>query len=150
MPIRGRLFRKYAIYFASVVTAGVLASGLISLAFSYRDTRMLVDALHREKASSAAATIDQYLRTIESHLRAGLLTPGIAPAHAVDDEQQQELIKLLRINSAVVEAAWVDSRGTERMRLSRIAPDVLDGSKNRLDDPVIAAARTRKTGFGSV
>jgi hypothetical protein len=42
MPIRGRLFRKYAVYFAAVVTLGVLASGLAGLAFSYRDTRVLV------------------------------------------------------------------------------------------------------------
>ena len=55
MPIRGRLFHKYALYFASVVVIGVLASGLIGLGFSYRDTRVLVDELHREKARSAAA-----------------------------------------------------------------------------------------------
>ena len=54
----GSLFRKYALYFASLVTLGLLASGLTSLAFSYRDNRALVDALHREKAGSAAASID--------------------------------------------------------------------------------------------
>ena len=37
MPIPGRLFRKYAAYFAAVVTLGVLASGLVSLAFSYQE-----------------------------------------------------------------------------------------------------------------
>ena len=150
MPIRGRLFHKYALYFASVVVIGVLASGLIGLGFSYRDTRVLVDELHREKARSAAATIDQYLRTIESHLRAALLALPVAPADTAHDEQHQELIKLLRINSAVVEAAWIDAGGIERLRLSRIAPDVLRGSRNRSGDAVVIAARMRKTGFGTV
>lgn len=150
MPIRRRLFQKYALYFASVVVVGVLASGLIGLGFSYRDTRVLVDELHREKARSAAATIDQYLRTIESHLRAALLTLPAASADTAPDEQHQELIKLLRINSAVVEAAWVDAGGIERLRLSRIAPDVLRGSRDRSGDAVVTAARMRKTGFGTV
>lgn len=150
MPTRGRLIRKYATYFAAVVTLGVLASGLVGLAFSYRDTRVLVDDLHREKARAAATIIDQYLRTIESHLRAALLAPAIGPPGGALDEQHHELIKLLRINSAVGEAAWINADGLERVRLSRIAPDVLDGSRDRSADPLIVAARTRKTVFGSV
>lgn len=150
MPIRGRLFRKYAAYFAAVVTLGVLASGLVSLAFSYRDTRLLVNELHLEKARVAATSIEQYLRTVESHLRAALLAPPVAHSGTAPDEQHQELIKLLRINSAVVDAAWIDASGTERLRLSRIAPDVLRGTRDRSSDPVITAAKTRKTAFGAV
>ncbi len=150
MPIRGRLVRKYAAYFAAVVTLGVLASGLVSLAFSYRDTRVLVDDLHREKARAAATVIDQHVRTIESHLRAALLAPAIGPPASSFDEQHQELIKLLRVNSAVGEAAWINAEGLERVRLSRIAPDLLDGSRDRSADPLIVAARTRKTAFGTV
>lgn len=150
MPIQGRLFRKYAAYFAAVVTLGVLASGLVSLAFSYRDTRLLVNELHREKARVAATSIEQYLRTVESHLRAALLAPPVAHSGTALDEQHQELIKLLRINSAVVEAAWIDASGTERLRLSRIAPDVLRGTRERSGDPVVVAARARKTAFGTV
>ena len=150
MPVRGRLVRKYAAYFAAVVTLGVLASGLASLAFSYRDTRVLVDDLHREKARAAAIVIDQYLRTIESHLRAALLAPPVAPPGGALDEQHQELIKLLRINSAVGEAAWINAEGLERVRLSRIAPEVLDGSRDRSADPVIVAAKESKTAFGTV
>lgn len=149
MPIRGRLLRKYAAYFAAVVTLGVLASGLVSFAFSYRDTRVLVNELHREKARAAAA-IEQYLRTVESHLRAALLALPAAHPDTALNEQHQEFIKLLRINSAVVEAAWIDANGAERLRLSRIAPDVLRGSRDRAADPVIIAARARKTAFGAV
>ncbi|MDH5535238.1 MAG: hypothetical protein OEZ08_06660 [Betaproteobacteria bacterium] len=114
MPVRGRLFQKYAAYFAAVVTLGVLASGLASLAFNYRDTRLLVDELHREKARVAATSIDQYLRTIEDHLRAALLAPPVAQPDGAPDEQHRELIKLLRISSAVVEAPRIDAGGTER------------------------------------
>ncbi|MDB5921637.1 MAG: ATPase [Betaproteobacteria bacterium] len=150
MPMRGRLFRKYAAYFAGVVTLGVLTSGLVSLAFSYRDTRLLMNALHLEKARVAATSIEQYLRTIESHLRAALLAHTVTREDAALDEQHQELIKLLRINSAVIEAAWVDAAGTERLRLSRIAPDVLRGTRDRSADPMIIAAGAGKTTFGTV
>src|SRR6476620_6618655 len=122
MPMRGRLFRKYAAYFAGVVALGVLTSGLVSLAFSSQDTRLLVNELHLEKARVAATSIEPYLRTIESHRRAELLVHTVAREDAGLDEQHQELIKLLRINSAVTEAAWIDASGTERLRLSRIAP----------------------------
>jgi signal transduction histidine kinase/CheY-like chemotaxis protein len=150
MLMRGRLFRKYAAYFAGVVTLGVLTSGLLSLALSYRDTRLLVNELHLEKARVAATSIEQYLRTIESHLRAALLAHAVSRQDAELDEQHQELIKLLRINSAVIEAAWIDASGTERLRLSRIAPDVLRGTRDRSADPVIVAARAGKTTFGTV
>jgi signal transduction histidine kinase/CheY-like chemotaxis protein len=150
MPTRGRLFRKYAAYFAGVVALGVLTSGLVSLAFSYRDTRQLVDELHLEKARVAATRIEQYLRTIESHLRAALLAHAVARQDTALDEQHQELIKLLRIDSAVIEAAWIDAGGTERLRLSRIAPDVLRGTRERSADPLIVAAAAGKTTFGPV
>ncbi len=150
MPVRGRLFQKYAAYFAAVVTLGVLASGLVSLAFGYRDTRLLVDELHREKARVAATSIDHYLRTIESHLRAALLASPVALPDVAPDEQHRELIKLLRINPAVVEAAWIDAGGTERLRLSRIAPDVLRGTRDRSTEPVVKSAKTHGTAFGAV
>jgi signal transduction histidine kinase/CheY-like chemotaxis protein len=150
MPTRGRLFRKYAAYFAGVVALGVLTSGLVGLAFSYRDTRQLVDELHLEKARVAATRIEQYLRTIESHLRAALLAHAVARGDTAIDEQHQELIKLLRIDSAVIEAAWIDAGGTERLRLSRIAPDVLRGTRDRSVDPLIVAAAAGKTTFGPV
>lgn len=144
------LFQKYAAYFSAVVAVGVLVSGLAELVFSYRETRTLVEELHREKARSAASSIDQYLRTVESHLRAALIAPASAHPDAALSAQQQELIKLLRINSAVVDAAWIDAAGTERLRLSRIAPDVLRGTRVRLADPVIVAAKAHKTAFSKV
>jgi signal transduction histidine kinase len=150
MPIRGRLFQKYAAYFAIVITLGVLASGLVSLAFSYRDTRALMNELHREKARVVATNIEQYLRTIESHLRAALLPPLVAHPDSSLDEQHQELIKLLRINPAVVEASWVNATGSEQLRLSRIAPDVLRSTRDRSADPTVVVAKARKVAFGSV
>jgi len=144
------LFRKYAAYFAAVVTLGVLASGLVGIAFTFRDTRALVQELHLEKARVAAISIEQYLRTIESHLRAALLASAAVHPDAGLDDQRQELVKLLRTNSALVDVAWIDAGGTERLRLSRIAPDVLQGSRDRSADPLVVAARAGKTAFGAV
>jgi hypothetical protein len=68
----GRLFRKYAVYLAALLSIALLASGLTGLFFSYRDTRALVDELEREKARAAASRIEQYIRAIESQLRGAL------------------------------------------------------------------------------
>jgi signal transduction histidine kinase/ActR/RegA family two-component response regulator len=98
----------------------------------------------------ASTRIDQYLRTIESHLRAALLTHVAGRQDGAAHEEHQELIKLLRINSAVTEAAWIDGRGVERLHLSRIAPDILLGTRDRSRDPMVVGAKAGRTAFGTV
>lgn len=146
---RGRLFRKYVGYFAGLLSVALLASGATGLYFSYRDTRALVDELQREKARAAAARIEQYLHTVENQLRSAVaLRRGEEPPDP--DQQYLELLRLLRLAPAVADAAWIDAGGRERVRVSRIARDMVDGSIDRSHEPGFTAAAAGRTWYGEV
>src|SRR6185295_8048266 len=104
--LQGRLFRKYAGYLAGVLSIALLGSGLLSLYFSYRDTRALVDELQFEKARDAAARIEQFVRTVESQVRGA--TSAVRVSNAVDFAQQRlDFLRLMRLVPAVVGVAWI-------------------------------------------
>jgi signal transduction histidine kinase len=137
--LRGTLFRKYAAYFAGLVSVALLASGVMGLYFAYRDTRALVEELQREKARGAASRIQLFVITIENQLKAALLShPGASPADF--KEQYFELLRLLRQALAVVDVAWFDVSGLQRMKISRLARDELSLGRNRPVHPGVAEA----------
>ena len=62
--LRGRLFRKYLLLVMSLVSAGLLVSGGISLYFTNKENRTALADLQHEKAVAAAARIEQYIRQV--------------------------------------------------------------------------------------
>jgi hypothetical protein len=65
---RGRLFRKYLLLILTLVTIALLASGGISVYFTYQETKASLASLQHEKAIAAASRIEQYIRQIERQL----------------------------------------------------------------------------------
>ena len=65
---RGRLFRKYLLLILTLVTGALLASGAISVYFSYQENKSALASLQHEKAIAAASRIEQYIRQIEQQL----------------------------------------------------------------------------------
>ena len=136
---QGRLFRKYTVYLAGLLSVALLISGLTDLYFSYRDTRSLVDELAREKARAAATRIEQFVRNLETQLR-GVLPLGRANERADADQRYVELMKLLRLAPAISDAAWIDSAGHERVRVSRVTRDVVESSIDRSGEAAFMGA----------
>src|SRR2546427_12467234 len=64
----GRLFRKYVIVFAGLVSGALLMSGLTEIYFSYRENRVALVALQREKALSVASRIEGFIKEIERQI----------------------------------------------------------------------------------
>ena len=62
MTPRGRLFRKYVIVFAGLVSGALLASGAIEVYFSYQENRAALVALQREKALGVASRIEDFIK----------------------------------------------------------------------------------------
>jgi len=56
---RGRLFRKYVIVLLVLVGGVLMASSLVELYFSYRETQTAIVRVERAKAVAAAARIAQ-------------------------------------------------------------------------------------------
>ena len=54
---------------AALVVAALLTSGLTELYFSYQDNKDALRMIQREKASTAKASIDQYLNEILDQIR---------------------------------------------------------------------------------
>ena len=66
--VRGRLFRKYALLFAGIVSAALVANGLLDIWFSYREQKALLIRIQREQADAAAAKISQFVKEIEGQM----------------------------------------------------------------------------------
>src|SRR5262245_39084687 len=65
---RGRLFRKYALLFAGVVSTALIANGLLDIWFSYGEQKALLIRIQREQADAAAAKISQFVKEIEGQM----------------------------------------------------------------------------------
>ena len=144
---RGRLFRKYfALIFAPVCGALVLSGG-IGLYFSYQENKEALASLQSEKAASAAARIEQFVREIEQQVAAAAL-----PQFGADGMEQRrlEFLKLLRMVDRVTDISLIDAKGREQLSVSRLKPDTIGSNEDRSQDPAFRNARAGQTWFGPV
>ena len=145
---RGRLYRKYAVYFIVLVTAAVLTSGVTALYFAYQENRAGLLRLQQEKASGAASRIEQFTAEIEHQVGWTQLPPDAPASTAVN--LRYEYLKLLRQVPAITEVGRVDGDGRERLRVSRLRPDVVDSGADLSRTPAFLETRSGKTYFGPV
>jgi HAMP domain-containing protein len=145
---RGRLFRKYVVLFASLVSAALLTSGLVELYFSYRENLAAVVALQREQATGAAAKIEAFVRDIERQV--GWASQGQVGARQTVEQRRFEFIRLQRQAPAITEVSQLDSAGREQLRVSRLAMDVVGSQADFSTDPRFTQARPGRPYFGPV
>lgn len=119
----------------------LLASGLVGLFFGYRESRVLIEELQREKIRAVALSIEQFARRIETQLRAPLLLRQVGGISENPEELQLELIGLLRQTPALIDVAWIDASGMQQAKVSRIGRDEIGPGARWTDDPAFIAAR---------
>jgi signal transduction histidine kinase len=146
---RWRLFTKYAAFIIALVSAALIASGGVSLYFSYRENQEHLVSLQREKALAAATRIGQYITDIEHQLGWTALPQVGAGANPVA-QRRYEYLKLLRQAPAITEVAWIDATGREQLRVSRLAMDVVGAGSDFTKDPKFAGAKAGKTWYSPV
>src|SRR5258705_6026316 len=145
--LRGRLFRRYLALILTLVTGALLASGAISIYFSYQENRSALANLQHEKAIAAASRIEQYIRQIDQQLAYAAL-PQL---DAGDVELRRlEFLKLLRQAPEVTDIAQVDASGREQIAVSRLGMDVPGSGKDRSQEPAFHNAKRGKPWFGPV
>ena len=147
MTSGGRLFRKYVLWTMALVCGALLASGAISIYFSYQENKSALSLVQHEKAVAAAARIEQFIRQIEQQLSFAAL-PQLGTAGG--DERRIEFLKLIRQVPAVTDIAQIDSTGREQLLASRLAMDVVGSQRDRSQEPAFKAARPGQTYFGPV
>jgi signal transduction histidine kinase len=146
---RGRLFWKYVLIFATLVSGALIASGALEIYFSYRENRDALAALQGEKALAAAAQIEQFVREIERQL--GWTThPVLATGAAAIEQRRVDYFRLQRQVPAITEVSWLDGAGREQLRVSRLSMDVIGSGADHSRDPSFTQARAGRTYFSPI
>ena len=145
--VRSRLFIKYVALFVAVVSIALLTNGIFEVFFYYREHKASLVRIQREQAESAAAKIGQFIKEIESQLG---WTTNLPWSVASREQRQFDAQRLLRQVPAVTELAQVDPTGKERLRVSRLAMNVIDSGVDFTADPKFTEAVARKVYYGPV
>jgi signal transduction histidine kinase/CheY-like chemotaxis protein len=144
---RRRLFTKYVALFVAVVCIALVSNGVFDVLFYYQEHKASLIRIQREQAEAAAAKIGQFIKEIESQL--GWTTQ--LPWSAGSIEQRRfDALRLLRQVPAITELAQLDATGKERLRVSRLAMDVVASGADLSNDPKFAEAVARKVYYGPV
>src|SRR3989441_5659818 len=145
----GRLFRKYVIVFAGLVSGALLVSGVTEIYFSYRETREALVALQREKALSVASRIEGFIKEIERQI--GWTTqPQLGAPSAAMYQRRVDYLRLLRQALMITEISHLDGEGREQLRVSRLAMDVAGSQTDFSREPEFVEAKAGKVYHGPV
>jgi signal transduction histidine kinase len=144
---RGRLFRKYLLLIMSLVSVALLASGGISLYFSYQENRAALASLQHEKAVAAASRIEQYIRQISKQLQYA----SLPQLDASDLEMRRlEFFKLLNQAPEVTDIALLDAEGKEQDLVSRLGMNITASGRDRSAEPAFRNAKRGQPWYGPV
>src|SRR3954453_9685586 len=130
--IRSRLFTKYVALFVAVVAVALLSNGIFEVFFYYREHKAALIRIQHEQAEAAAAKIGQFIKEIESQLG---WTAQLPWSSGSVSDRRFDALRLLRQVPAITELAQVDSTGKERLRVSRLAMDVINSGVDVSQDP---------------
>jgi hypothetical protein len=144
---RSRLFTKYDALLVTIVAITLLAGGIYEVFTHYREHRASLIRLQHEQAMAAAAKIGQFIEDIEGQLGWTTQTPWAAGA---PNDRRFDALRLLRQVPAITELVMVDAGGKERLRVSRLAMDVVDSGADLSQDPKFTEAVAHKVYFGPV
>src|SRR5262249_2961554 len=144
---RGRLFRKYVALILAVVCLALLANGSSEIWFSYQEHKAALIRIQREQAEAAATKIGQFIKEIESQVGWTTQLPWSA---GTIDQRRFDGLRLLRQVPAITELAQLDAAGTEQLKVSRLAMDVVASKADLSKEPRFAEAVAKKVYYGPV
>src|SRR5256886_2397305 len=145
--ISGPLFRKYVALFLAVVCVALLSNGLFEIWFSYQEHKSSLIRIQREQAEAAAAKIGQFIKEIESQVGWTTQLPWSA---GTTEQRRFDGLRLLRQVPAITELAQLDAAGTEQLKVSRLAMDVVASKADLSSEPRFAEAVAKKVYYGPV
>src|ERR1700730_14503108 len=142
-----RLFTKYVALFVAVVAVALLSNGIFEVFFYYREHKAALIRIQHEQAEAAAAKIGQFVKEIESQLGWTTQLPWSAGSL---ENRRFDALRLLKQVPAITELAQLDSTGKERLRVSRLAMDVVASGLDLSKDPKSTEAVAHKVYYGPV
>ena len=148
--LRIRLFLKYVVLFFAVVLVALITNGAFEVWFSYQEYKSSLIRIQREQAEAAAAKIGQFIREIEAQVGWTTQLPWSA---GTVEARRFDGVRLLRQVPAITELSQLDATGHERLRVSRLAMDVVPPPGSEIDyskDPKFTEAVAHKVYYGPV
>jgi signal transduction histidine kinase len=146
---RGRIVRKYAVVLILLVGGVLLMSSLVSLAFSYGETKAALIRLEREQALAAASRIEQFVTAIERQVRVAMEVP-FSDATMAREQREIDFLRLLRDVPAITEIVQLDAAGRVQLLVSRFAPNEIGSQRDLSQDPRFLKTRIGRPYFGPV
>jgi signal transduction histidine kinase len=125
----------------------LLSNGLFEIWFSYREHKTALIRIQREQAESAAAKISTFIREIESQVG---WTTQLPWSDGTNEQRKFDGLRLLRQVPAITELAQLDSAGTEQLKVSRLAMNVVASKADMSAEPKFAEAVAKKVYYGPV
>jgi signal transduction histidine kinase len=147
LKMRGRLFTKYVALFVAVVCVALLTNALFEIWFFYQEHKTSLIRIQHEQAEAASGKIGQFVQEIEAQLGWTTQLPWI---EGTLEQRRVDAVRLLRQVPAITELAQIDPSGTERLRVSRLATNVIDTHIDASKDPKFLEAIARRTYYGPV
>jgi class 3 adenylate cyclase len=144
---RSSLFRKYFLALFAAVAVPVLIAGGSEAWFGYRDQRARLNELLDAEARLAAVKIEDFIEGIREQL---VWTVQLAWSEDTGDRRRLDALRLLRLVPAVVSLSLVDATGKERIFVSRIGLNRIEGGDDRSANPAVIGARADKAWYGPV
>jgi signal transduction histidine kinase len=133
----------------TLVAAAVVSVGLTELYFSYQDSKKALTRFERDKASSAATSIEQLVQNLLLELEA-VAQPTAASGTAGLKQRNQDFHRLLDRDSSVSRVSYVDASGSEQVRTSALETDRIRSGTDLSRSPKFLAARAKHEYFGPV
>jgi signal transduction histidine kinase len=132
-----------------LVAAAVVSVGLTELYFSYQDSKKALTRFERDKASSAATSIEQLVQNLLLELEA-VAQPTAASGTAGLKQRNQDFHRLLDRDSSVSRVSYVEASGAEQVRTSALETDRIGSGTDLSKSPKFLVARAKGEYFGRV
>ncbi|MBN9512180.1 MAG: HAMP domain-containing protein [Alphaproteobacteria bacterium] len=144
---RSSLFKKYFRTIFAAVVAPLLIAGGSEAWFGYHDQRARLNDLLDAEARLAAVKIQDFIEGLHDQLSWTVQLPW---SDNTGDRRRLDALRLLRQAPAVESLSLVDPAGKERLFVSRIGLNRIEGGDDHTANPAVVGARSDRIWFGPV
>jgi two-component system, NtrC family, sensor kinase len=144
-----RLIWKYATVVVTLVAAAIVSVGLTELYFAYQDSKKALTRVEQDKASSAAASIEQTMQGVLRNL-VSVAQPTAEKGRAALIERNLTFHGLLLRDELVSELSYLDATGRERVHTFPLKVDRIDSGTDFSESERFVEARSKERYVGDV
>lgn len=144
------LVQRNVTWFVALVGAVLVAAIAVSALLTYRVQSNALLALQQQQASSSALQIEQFFARLERQLEWVAELNSNSEQETGTEKRYAAFLTLLRQEPVVQDVTHIGPDGRERLYVSRVELDEVDGGTDRSGDPAFLATRGGQVYRGEV